>query len=120
MKNSYTNKVSLVSADSSGSGKGLALTFNEIMKFFIRILIRLGLLKKDLDYHLVRASMVIIYFFFGYQKWFAYEAQRLIPFISSSPSDVLDVPTFGNPGGKLVFGGFRMIIWRTLVLRILE
>jgi hypothetical protein len=30
----------------------------------------------------IRASMVIIYFFFGYQKWFPYEAHTLIPFIS--------------------------------------
>jgi hypothetical protein len=39
------------------------------MNLLIKILTKLGLLKKDLDYHLVRASMVIIYFFFGYQKW---------------------------------------------------
>jgi uncharacterized membrane protein YkgB len=25
--------------------------------------------------------MVIIFFFFGYQKWWAYEAERLIPFL---------------------------------------
>jgi len=29
---------------------------------------RSGLLKEDLDYHFIRASIVIIYFFFGYQK----------------------------------------------------
>ena len=33
-----------------------------------------GLLAEDLDYHLVRASMVLIFLFFGYQKWFAYES----------------------------------------------
>jgi hypothetical protein len=33
--------------------------------FFIKTLISMGLLKDDLDYHLIRASMVIIYFFFG-------------------------------------------------------
>src|SRR4029453_2646876 len=31
------------------------------------MLTKFGLLKEDLDYHLVRASMVIIFFFFGYQ-----------------------------------------------------
>jgi uncharacterized membrane protein YkgB len=51
------------------------------MKFLINALIRLGALKDDLDYHLIRASMVIIFFFFGYQKWFEYEAQALIPYI---------------------------------------
>jgi uncharacterized membrane protein YkgB len=34
------------------------------------VLTRPGLLRDDLDYHLVRASMVIIFLFFGYQKWF--------------------------------------------------
>jgi hypothetical protein len=27
------------------------------------------LLTSDLDYHVIRASMVIIFFLFGYQKW---------------------------------------------------
>ena len=56
-----------------------------MMNKLIHILIRLGILKKDLDYHLVRASMIIIFFLFGYQKWFDYEAQTLIPFISNGP-----------------------------------
>ena len=38
------------------------------MSILIKTLTRMGLLKDDLDYHLIRASMVIIYFFFGYQK----------------------------------------------------
>jgi hypothetical protein len=44
------------------------------MNFLIRSLIRLGILKNDIDYHLLRALMVIICLFFGYQKWFDYEA----------------------------------------------
>ena len=55
------------------------------MNSLIHTLIRLGILKKDLDYHLVRASMIVIFFLFGYQKWFDYEAQTLIPFISNGP-----------------------------------
>ena len=55
------------------------------MSIVIKMLIRLGLLKDDLDYHFVRASMVIIYFFFGYQKWFDYEVQGLIPFFTHGP-----------------------------------
>ena len=43
--------------------------------FAPNLLTRSGLLREDLDYHLVRASMVIIFLFFGYQKWFEYEAQ---------------------------------------------
>src|SRR5580693_2141499 len=55
------------------------------MNLITGILIRLGILKEDLDYHFARASMVIIFLFFGYQKWFQYEAQGLIPYISHGP-----------------------------------
>ena len=40
------------------------------MNFVTRILIKLGILGEDIDYHVVRASMVIIFLFLGYQKWF--------------------------------------------------
>jgi uncharacterized membrane protein YkgB len=43
-------------------------------------LIKLGIRNEDFGYHLIRASMVIIFFFFGYQKWFEYEVERLIPY----------------------------------------
>jgi uncharacterized membrane protein YkgB len=55
------------------------------MNVLVETLAKSGLLKKDLDYHLLRASMVIIFAFFGYQKWFEYEAQVLIPYISNGP-----------------------------------
>jgi uncharacterized membrane protein YkgB len=55
------------------------------MNTLIKILTKSGLLKKDLDYHLVRASMVLIFVVFGYQKWFEYEARTLIPFIENGP-----------------------------------
>jgi uncharacterized membrane protein YphA (DoxX/SURF4 family) len=55
------------------------------MHYIIRSLIQIGILKKDLDYHLLRALMVIIYLFFGYQKWFDYEAQALIPYVRHGP-----------------------------------
>ena len=95
MKNSYTNKAGFARAGTSGIGKAPALTFSEIMNLPIKVLIKFGLLKKDLDYHLVRASMVIIFFFFGYQKWFAYEAQTLIPYISNGPLISWLYPVFG-------------------------
>ena len=104
MRNFYTDKVGLDPTDTSGSGKAPALTFNAIMNLLIKVLIRFGLLKKDLDYHLVRASMVIIYFFFGYQKWFTYEAQGLIPFISSSPLMFWMYPVFGVQGASWFLG----------------
>src|SRR5918996_4788944 len=88
------------------------------MNSLISILTKLGLLKGDLDYHLVRASMVIIFLFFGYQKWFEYEAQTLIPYISNGPLIFWMYPVFGIRGaswflgvsewmfGALLFAGF--------------
>jgi len=71
------------------------------MKFVTNILVKLGILKEDLDYHFVRASMVIIFLFFGYQKWFDYEAQALIPYISNGPliSCCTLFSAFGAPVG---------------------
>jgi hypothetical protein len=34
----------------------------------IKLLAKAGLLKDDLDLHLVRASMVLVFVLFGYQK----------------------------------------------------
>src|SRR5258705_8526906 len=88
------------------------------MNFITSTLIKLGILKDDLDYHFVRASMVIIYFFFGYQKWFDYEAQGLIPFFTHGPLIFWMYPVFGVKGasyflgvsewlfGALLFAGF--------------
>ena len=56
------------------------------MNTLVHILAKSGLLTKDLDYHLIRASMVLIFLAFGYQKWFAYEAQVLICLLYTSPS----------------------------------
>ena len=74
------------------------------MNSLINILINFGLLKEDLDYHLVRASMVIIFLFFGYQKWFDYEAQTLIPFISNGPLISWMYPVFGLRGASWFLG----------------
>src|SRR5262245_55221385 len=55
------------------------------MNSLITTLSRSRLFKSDLDYHLVRASMVLIFLSFGYQKWFEYEARTLIRFIENGP-----------------------------------
>jgi hypothetical protein len=80
MKSYSTNKTDLATTGTSGNGKAPVLIFNEIMNLLIKVLIRLGLLRKDLDYHLVRASMVIIYFFFGYQKMVCLRGARIDSF----------------------------------------
>jgi hypothetical protein len=38
------------------------------MNLLTNILSRFGLQRNDLDYHFIRASMVIIFLFFGYQN----------------------------------------------------
>jgi uncharacterized membrane protein YkgB len=48
--------------------------------------------------------MVIIYFFFGYQKWFEYEAQTLIPFINNGPLISWMYPVFGIQGASWFLG----------------
>jgi uncharacterized membrane protein YkgB len=74
------------------------------IELLANILAKVGLLRQDVDYHLLRATMVIIFFFFGYQKWFAYEAQRLIPFISNGPLIFWLYPVFGMRGATLLLG----------------
>ena len=74
------------------------------MNFITSTLIKLGILKDDLDYHFVRASMVIIFFFFGYQKWFNYEAQGLIPYISHGPLIFWMYPVLGVRGATWFLG----------------
>src|SRR3954451_2726430 len=74
------------------------------MNSLVKMLARSGLLKGDLDYHLVRASMVLIFVLFGYQKWFEYEAQTLIPFISNGPLTSWMYPVFGLHGASYFLG----------------
>jgi hypothetical protein len=104
MRDSYTNKVGLGPAGTEDTGKAPVLIFNELMNLLIKILIKFGLLKRDLDYHLVRASMVIMYLFFGYQKWFAYEAKTLIPFFNNGPLISWMYPVFGVQGASWFLG----------------
>ena len=78
--------------------------FRRSIDLLANVLTRLGLLRDDVDYHLLRASMVIIFFFFGYQKWFAYEVDRLIPFISNGPLIFWLYPAFGMRGATLFLG----------------
>ena len=75
-----------------------------MMNQLSRAVARSGLLKGDLDYHFIRASMVIIFLLFGYQKWFEYEAQVLIPFISNGPLISWMYHVFGVRGASIFLG----------------
>ena len=74
------------------------------MNYLIRLFDRLGILESEIDYHLVRASVVLIFLFFGYQKWFEYEAQALIPYIRNGPLISWMYPVFGIRGACLFLG----------------
>lgn len=83
------------------------------MNYLVNKLGRSGLLSPDLDYHLVRASMVLIFALFGYQKWFEYEAQVLIPYISNGPLIFWMHDLFGIRGASTFLG---LAEWTTGVL----
>jgi uncharacterized membrane protein YkgB len=102
MKTLSTNKVATPTEEISG--KPVVPVFNELINLLVKILTKFGLLTKDLDYHVVRGSMVILYFFFGYQKWFPYEAQTLVPFISNGPLIAWMYPVFGLQGSSWFLG----------------
>src|SRR5262245_61366704 len=86
------------------------------MNTLIDVLVKLGILKEDLDYHLIRASMVVLFLFFGYQKWFEYEAQVLIPFISHGPLIFWLYSVFGIQGASWFLGASE---WSFCVLLFL-
>jgi uncharacterized membrane protein YkgB len=89
---------------------------NTPVDLMVEGLTRLGLLRQDLDYHLVRAAMVLIFLLFGYQKWFEYEAQVLIPFISSGPLISWMYPAFGVRGASWFLGASEWLICGLLFL----
>ena len=86
------------------------------MNTLVHILAKSGLLTKDLDYHLIRASMVLIFLAFGYQKWFAYEAQVLIPYISNGPLIFWLYPVFGIRGASWFLGASEWLFGALLFL----
>ena len=86
------------------------------MHFIIRVLIKLGILREDLDYHFLRAAMVIIFLLFGYQKWFDYEAQALIPYISHGPLIFWMYSVFGVRGACWFLGGAEWLFGALLLL----
>jgi hypothetical protein len=58
----FTNKVDVVTGDRSGSRVPAS---RELTNSLIKILVKFGLLKEDLDYHLIRTAMVNYISVFG-------------------------------------------------------
>jgi uncharacterized membrane protein YkgB len=91
-------------------------TMNSVTNVVVAVLSRSGILKGDIDCHLIRASMVLIFLAFGYQKWFAYEAQVLIPYISNGPFIFWMYPVFGIRGASWFLGVSEWLICALLFL----
>jgi uncharacterized membrane protein YkgB len=82
---------------------------NFVIRTFTRIAQRLGLLDSELDYHLLRASMVLIFFMFGYGKWFEYAAQLMVNYITHGPLIFWLYPLFGVRGESRFLGTSELI-----------
>jgi hypothetical protein len=80
------------------------------MNQIITKLARLRIVRSDFDYHFMRATMVALFFIFGCQKWFDYEARALIPFISHGPLIFRLYPAFGVRGATLFLGSSEWLI----------
>ena len=85
------------------------------MNSLVKVLARSPLLKGNLDLHLVRGSMILIYLLFGYQKWWEFEVQTLEPFISNGPLTFWMYPVFGRHGASYFLGASE---WLTAALLI--
>ena len=99
--NRLANKTVSVNGTGSTDAHPVAIRLTEPLAY---VLAKLGLLRDDAEYHLLRAAMVIIFFFFGYQKWFAYEVDRLVPFISNGPLIFWLYPLLGMRGATVFLG----------------
>src|ERR1700722_1688430 len=86
------------------------------MKSLVKLLEKSPLFAPHLDYYLIHGSMVIIFVLFGYQKWFEYEAQVLIPYISHGPFIFWLYPAFGIRGGSWFLGIAEWLIAALLLL----
>jgi len=82
----------------------------------VRALHASGLLAGDLDTHIIRAAMVIMFLFFGYQKWWDYEVKVLIPFIEHGPLIWWMYPVFGVRGASWFLGVSEWLICTLLFL----
>jgi uncharacterized membrane protein YkgB len=86
------------------------------MNAIAQLLARSGLLKHDLDYNLLRAAMVIIFAWFGYDKWWTAEIRGLLPIITHGPLTFWTIPVLGIRGTAIFLGTWE---WATGTLLFL-
>src|ERR1700750_442531 len=65
---------------------------------------RFGLLQPDLEYHLLRAAMVVIFAWFGWDKWHDAEIRGLLPIITPGPFIFWTIPVLGIHGTAIFLG----------------
>lgn len=75
-------------------------------------------LHSSLDIQLLRLSLVLIFFLFGYAKWFDYEAQALVPLLENSPLLSWLYPAFGIHGASYALGTAEWSIGAALLIGI--
>ena len=86
------------------------------MNAIAQLLGRSGLLKPDLDYNLLRAAMVIIFAWFGYDKWFEAEIRGLLPIITHGPFIFWTIPVLGIHGTAIFLGASEWTFGTLLLL----
>ncbi len=86
------------------------------MTLLVNGLTKFGILKWDVDYHLIRASLVLLFLLFGYQKWFQYEADALVPYIKNGPLIFWMYPLFGMQGATWFLGVAEWLLCALLFL----
>jgi uncharacterized membrane protein YkgB len=86
------------------------------MDQLIAKLARLDIVRGDFDYHFMRATMAVVFFVFGTQKWIDYEAHAIIPFISHGPLIFWLYPLFGVRGAAFFLGSAEWLFGLLLLL----
>ncbi|PBM99985.1 YkgB family protein [Pseudomonas aeruginosa] len=67
-------------------------------------------LRQPFEVEFMRWVLVLIFFMFGYTKWFDYEAQALIPLIGNSPLLSWMYGVFGTHGASYALGAAEWTI----------
>jgi uncharacterized membrane protein YkgB len=78
-----------------------------LVRFYASLVLNLSsswLIKSDLDYHLIRATMVFIFALFGWSKFHEFEAETIKPLIEHSPLVFWLLPAFGVRGSGWFLG----------------
>lgn len=85
--------------------KELLMTY--LLRLYSSVIFRLStsrLIRSDLDYHLLRATMVFIFALFGWSKWHVFEAETIEPLIAHGPLIFWLLPAFGVRGAGWFLG----------------